>query len=239
MKLTATPFHPQTGELLPAYRDAYLRGDLSDQRAMEVDAYLRRRSAVGDATLERYHQLRQAGHSVKPIGWVQRQFELIQGQSKRIRQRAASVAVGGVLLSGVVLAATSLPDKATPSFSANLPTTAESVTTDAADMAASSLSFATYTVSGRILDEEGKPLVGATVLDRSTGQGVSTNSEGVYQLRMPQGRAARLQYAYAGYQEEELNLNKAGEVSLTLVPVEKQIVPSRLQRWWKHVVARR
>ena len=58
-------------------------------------------------------------------------------------------------------------------------------------------------------------------------------------MRVPQGRAARLQYAYAGYQEEELNLNKAGEVSLTLMPVEKQVVPSRLQRWWKHMVARR
>ncbi|HLK96892.1 MAG TPA: carboxypeptidase-like regulatory domain-containing protein [Hymenobacter sp.] len=200
---------------------------------------MRHRSDVGDATLERYHQLRRAGHSVKPIGWVQRQFDLIQGQSKRIRQRAASVAVGGVLLSGVVLAATNLPAKEEPGLSAKLPTTAESVTTDAADMAASNLAFATYTVSGRILNEEGKPLIGATVLDRATGQGVSTNSEGVYQMRVPQGRAARLQYAYAGYQEEELNLNKAGEVSLTLMPVEKQVVPSRLQRWWKHMVARR
>jgi hypothetical protein len=194
---------------------------------------------MGDATLDRYHQLRQAGHQVKPVGWVQRQFELIQGQSKRIRQRAAGVAAGGVLLSGVVLAATNLPNKEEPSFSPNSPTTTESVVTEAADMAVSNKAYATYMVSGRILNEAGKPLVGATVLDRTTGQGVSTNAEGMYQLRMPQGQAVRLQYAYAGYQEEELNLSKAGEVSLTLLPVKSQESSSRLQRWWKRAITRR
>ena len=227
MKLTATPFHPHTGDLLPAYRDAYLRGDLSDQRAAEVDTYLRRRSAAGDAMLTRYYQLRQDGHHVKPVGWVQRQFELLQGQAKRIRQRAASIALGGLLLSGAVLASSSLPNQGKDMLAANL------APEESAAAANTMAAYASYTVSGRILDEEGSPLVGATILDRTTGRGASTNAEGMYQLRLPQGKAVRLQYAYAGYQEEELNLDKAGEVSLTLVPVEKEKAPSRLQRLWK------
>jgi hypothetical protein len=177
---------------------------------------------MGDAALERYHQLRQARHQVKPVGWVHRHFELLQGQSQSIRQRAAGVATVGVLLSGVVLAATNLPNKGEPGFSASLPATAETAVAEAAKVAASNAAYATYTVSGRILNEKGQPLIGATVLDRTTGQGVSTNAEGKYQSRMPQEQAVRLQYAYAGYQEEELNLNRAGEVSLTLVPAAKQ-----------------
>ena len=107
-------------------------------------------------------------------------------------------------------------------------------------MAASTAASATYTVSGHILNEEGKPLVGATIIDRTTGHGVTTDAEGTYRLRMPQGKAAKLQYAYAGYQEEELNLDKASEVSLTLLPTyEKAAHTSRLKRWWNQAIARR
>lgn len=237
MKITATPFHPQTGELLPVYRDAYLRGDLSDERTEEVDDYLRRRPAMGTATLERFNQMHQTGHQVKPIGWVQRQFELVKAQPKRIRQRATAVAVVGMMISGMVMASSGLPTKSKSLIVTGTPIATEA---SALEMAASTAASATYTVSGRILNEDGKPLVGATIIDRTTGRGVSTDAEGTYRLRMPQGKAAKLQYAYAGYQDEELNLNKAGEVSLTLVPTYgKAAHTSRLKRWWNQAVARR
>lgn len=240
MKINATPFHPQTGELLPAYRDAYLRGDLSDERASEVDAYLRRRPAMGTAALERFTQMHQTGHQVKPIGWVQRQFELVKAQPKRIRQRAAAVAVVGMMISGMVMASSGLPSKSKVLAAAGTPNVTEASTLEMAASAAAAAT-ATYTVSGRILNEDGKPLVGATIIDRTTGRGVSTNAEGLYRLRMPQGKAAKLQYAYAGYQDEEMTLSKAGEVSLTLVPTYEKAAPttSRLKRWWNQVVARR
>jgi hypothetical protein len=38
--LSAWPFHPQTGQLIPVYRDAYLRGDLTPANASAVEAYL-------------------------------------------------------------------------------------------------------------------------------------------------------------------------------------------------------
>ncbi len=228
MKITAAPFHPQTGDLLPAYRDAYLRGDLSDARAAEVDAYLRRRPAMGSAALERFNQLHQTGHQVKPIGWVQRQFESMKAQPKRIRQRAVAVAIVGLLLSGMVMAASG------PASNPGLSTAASALA------APNAAAFATYTVSGRILDEDGKPLVGATVIDRTTGRGVGTNAEGDYLLRIPQGQAAKLQYAYAGYQAEELSLGEGREVSLMLLPAGKKAAhPSRFKRWWNQAVARR
>ncbi|RZK14911.1 MAG: hypothetical protein EOO56_23955, partial [Hymenobacter sp.] len=49
MKLTATSFDAETGELLPVYRDAYLRGDLARAAAQAVDDYLCREAVASPA----------------------------------------------------------------------------------------------------------------------------------------------------------------------------------------------
>ncbi|RZK50345.1 MAG: hypothetical protein EOO59_15965, partial [Hymenobacter sp.] len=41
--------------------------------------------------------------------------------------------------------------------------------------------------SGRIIDEAGQPLVGATVLLKGTGRGASTDANGDYSLPVPLG----------------------------------------------------
>ncbi|OON67990.1 carboxypeptidase-like regulatory domain-containing protein [Hymenobacter sp. CRA2] len=223
MKLSATPFHPATGELLPAYRDAYLRGDLSSQNTELVDAYLKANKGLADETLQRFYDLKKAGHSVKPVGWVQRQFDLVRTEPERFRRRAASLVVGGALIGGAVFAGTNLP-------STNTPLENEPVLAEAANLAPEASAMRMVSVRGRILDENGRPLVGATVLHKGTRMGVSTDATGSYTLRVPAGQANTLQYAYAGYAEEELKV-RGGTENVTLVPRAKEERVTPKKRW--------
>ena len=58
MGLSSKPFHPVTNGLLPGYRDAYLRGDLSRTNTELVDTYLLSHANEGDETLRRFHKLK-------------------------------------------------------------------------------------------------------------------------------------------------------------------------------------
>ncbi|AYA38141.1 hypothetical protein D3Y59_14495 [Hymenobacter oligotrophus] len=222
MKLTASPFHPQTGELLPVYRDAYLRGDLSRQHTAAVDAYLKANRALADETLGRFYDLRQQGEAVRPLGWVGRQLELMRTEPERLRRRAAVLVAGAVLAGGAVMANANLPNR-------NLPESAPAELVAPAAEAASAARF--VTVRGRVLNENGQPLVGATVLDKTTGLGVGTDAQGNYALRLPAGEAARLQFGYAGYTEEELPLDARYTRTVTLLPREEASV-RKARRWW-------
>ncbi|RPD44372.1 hypothetical protein DNI29_21955 [Hymenobacter sediminis] len=212
MKLNASPFHSTTGELLPAYRDAYLRGDLSSVNTELVDAYIKANSQQADATLRRFHEMKAQGHQVRPVGWVQRQFELIRTEPRRFRQRAATMVVGAALLGSAVFAGTSHPattETTTPLASSPL-ATAET------DASANFLRIAT--VRGRILGEDGKPLVGATVLQKGSSYGVSTDAKGEYTLRVPANQSVTLQYGYGGYQDQEVQVKGTTVGNMTLTP---------------------
>ena len=221
MKLSATPFHPITGRLLPAYRDAYLRGDLSSHNTELVDAFLKSDKQLADDTLNRFYELKQKGHHVKPVGWVQRQFELMRTEPERFRRRAASFIVGSALVSGAVFAGNNLP---------NTPTEELSATGELAETAAGVNALRVATVAGRILDENGRPLVGATVWVKGTRTGVSTDADGQYTLRMAAGQPATLQYAYAGYKEEEVIRSKGGTANVTLLPRTGKAATAK-KRW--------
>lgn len=229
MKLNALPFHPVTGDLLPAYRDAYLRGDLSSVNTELVDAYLKSNKDIADETLTRFYELRGKGHMVRPVGWVQRQFDLIRTEPERFRRRAASLVAVGALMSAAVFAGTNLPTENTPTDNAPV------VMTDVLELpaeAGAASAFRTVSVRGRILDENGRPLVGATVWQKGTQRGVSTDANGNYTLRVPAAthEVATLQYAYAGYKEEELQVKASRTENVTLLP-NAQSTKSAKKRW--------
>lgn len=215
MKLSASPFDPVTGSLLPVYRDAYLRGDLSRQNTTAVDAYLKRNRHLADDTLCRFYDMKGQGEQVRPVGWVHRQLELIRTEPKRFRQRAATLVSSAVLIAGASMAATNLPTEE------RLPTEATGVETEA-PAEASVASLRMVTVQGRILDENGRPLVGATVLDKGTGRGVGTDASGAYSLKLPASSVGKLQFGYGGYADEEIALNGRYVQNVTLVPRDQQ-----------------
>ncbi|MCC3157031.1 carboxypeptidase-like regulatory domain-containing protein [Hymenobacter sp. 15J16-1T3B] len=219
MKLSATPFHPTSGQLLPAYRDAYLRGDLSGANTALVDAYLKANAQTADETLRRFHELQSKGHAVKPLGWVQRQFDLIRTEPERFRRRAAGLVMGGALLGSAVFAGNRLPVAKAPALAG------------ADAVAAEATALRTVAVRGRILDENGKPLVGATIWQKGTRNGVSTDANGNYTMRMPAGQPATLQYGYAGYAEEEMTVVGGRTENVTLVPRDTDAAPQKKHRF--------
>lgn len=200
-----------------------MRGDLSSKNTDAVDAYLKRNSTHADETLRRFYEMKQQGHQVKPVGWVHRQFELMRTEPQRFRRRAASLVAGAALVGGAVFAGT------------NLPTHTDMPETIAAEPAAveaeAASALRTMVVRGRILDENGKPLVGATVLEKGSRRGVSTDAAGNYLLRVAPGQRAVLQYAYGGYAEEELSVRAGAVENVTLLPRDKASTTPKKRRW--------
>lgn len=217
MSLTTHPFHPRTGELLPAFRDAYLRGDLSGKNTELVDAYLKANPTQGGAAFQRFHTLQQKGHDVRPVGWLQQQFDLIRTEPARFRRRAGSLMLVAALLGGAAFAGN------------NLPTAVSAEAPAGASVESAEATVAMTTVSGRILDENGRPLIGATVLDKRSGRGVSTDATGSYTMTVPANRAANLQFGYGGYSEEEVLVNGRSTQNVTLLP--RTDAPKR--HWWQ------
>ncbi|MDO7844906.1 carboxypeptidase-like regulatory domain-containing protein [Hymenobacter sp. M29] len=223
MKLTATPFDAQTGELLPVYRDAYLRGDLARSSARAVEDYLRKDATQAHTTVTRWHEMSTSeAEAAAPTTWVQKQMLFIREQPQRFRRRAFSMVGAAALVAGVSMAGTRLPSHNAPAVPVSLPemTALATASTAAAEAAATANANRMVTVSGRIVDEAGQPLVGATVLRKGTAQGVSTDANGNYSLRMPAGTAATttLQYGYAGYHDQELKATDASAQGVTLQP---------------------
>ena len=221
MKLTATPFDPQTGELLPVYRDAYLRGDLARSSARAVEAYLGNDATQAHTTVSRWHEMATLeAEAAAPTTWVKKQLLFIREQPQRFRRRAFSMVGAAALVAGVSMAGTRLPSHNAPAVPVSVPemTALAEASTAAAEAAVNASRL--VTVSGRILDEAGQPLVGATVLRKGTAQGVSTDANGNYSLRMTAGTVATatLQYCYAGYHDQELKAADVAAQGVTLQP---------------------
>ena len=203
MLLTASPFDATTGELLPVYRDAYLRGDLSREYTQQVDAYLQKNKTLGTQTWQRFHAMQQTGEQVLPVGWMQRQMDLVRTSPQRTRRQVASLVVIAAFVGGAVFAGTGI----TPT-----PITAD----DASAEATSAMRM--VTVRGKILDENGHPLVGATVLDKAGHRGVSTNADGEYTMLVPADRPTTLAYGYGGYSDDVIQVKGSRVENVTLVP---------------------
>jgi len=225
MSLTAYPFHPTTGELLPGYRDAYLRGDLSGRNTELVDSYLKANPNQGTQAYHRFHALQATGHQVRPVGWLQQQFELLRTEPARFRRRAGSLVLVGALLSGAVFAGTHRPS----ALASTAPAT-ETMLAAPASSAEAASALKMKVIKGRILDENGHPLVGATILHKASGRGVGTDAQGNYALTVPASQPASLQFGYGGYAEEEARVSAGTTYNVTLLP--RTDLPRAKRHWW-------
>lgn len=66
------------------------------------------------------------------------------------------------------------------------------------------------TVTGKVTNEAGAPVVGAQILVKGTGSGTLTNNAGVYSIRAGNGQV--LQFSYIGYNTVERNVGSTGDV---------------------------
>jgi len=226
MKLTATPFDAHTGELLPVYRDAYLRGDLARSSAQAVEDYLRRDAGEAYSVVTRWHHLQADENPATAPNWVGRQLQFMREQPQRFRRRAMSFVMLSALVAGASMAA-NLPTSKLPTSklpSANLSASAASLSAAAASeaMASEAALARTVVLHGRILNEKGMPLAGATVLQKGTAYGTSTDANGNYSLRVAASSQATLQYGYGGYTEQEVKAANATTTAVVLQPKQSK-----------------
>jgi len=75
------------------------------------------------------------------------------------------------------------------------------------------------TLSGRILNEDGKPMAGATVMLKGSRKVASTDANGNYSMEVPAGDNT-LTYGYGGYQDQEMRAKGSQPLNVTLLPKE-------------------
>lgn len=73
------------------------------------------------------------------------------------------------------------------------------------------------TVSGKVSDEKGSPVVGASVVVKGTTTGTSTDAAGTFKLSVP-STATTLVISYVGYASQEVNISNSTDVSVSLAP---------------------
>jgi TonB-linked SusC/RagA family outer membrane protein len=86
--------------------------------------------------------------------------------------------------------------------------------------AAPTLAAADVPVSGRVVGTDGQGLPGVTVLVKGTAIGSSTNANGSFALRAPEG--STLVFSYVGYKTQEAGVG-SGPISVTLAVDEQKL----------------
>jgi TonB-linked SusC/RagA family outer membrane protein len=71
------------------------------------------------------------------------------------------------------------------------------------------------TVTGTILDQSGEPLIGVTIIEEGTGNGVISNVDGTFSM-MVSSRNANLIFSFLGYQTQEINLSGKTSINVTM-----------------------
>ncbi len=82
--------------------------------------------------------------------------------------------------------------------------------------------FSQTQISGKISDEKGEGIPGATVLVKGTTAGATTDPNGSYSLNAPNGNGV-LVVSFIGYQTREVPINNQSTVNISLVPDTKAL----------------
>jgi len=72
------------------------------------------------------------------------------------------------------------------------------------------------TVSGTVSDENGLPLIGATVVISGTSSGTTTDFDGNYKINANEGDV--LNFSYVGYADQNITVGATNTINTTLQP---------------------
>lgn len=72
-------------------------------------------------------------------------------------------------------------------------------------------------ITGKVTDEHGEPVIGASVVVEGTNQGTVSDMEGNFKIELPKGKEA-LTISYTGYDAKEVRLGASDTVNLQLQP---------------------
>ena len=75
----------------------------------------------------------------------------------------------------------------------------------------------TFTLNGKVVDQNKEPLPGATVLVKEVNKGTSTDFEGTFRVNFPKGNYT-IQISFIGYQtiSKEISLTKNDTIEFVL-----------------------
>ena len=73
-----------------------------------------------------------------------------------------------------------------------------------------------HEVSGTVIDENGEPMIGVSVLILGTKEGVATDFDGNYSIKAAPG--ATLQFSYIGYKTQTATVGSQGTINITMAP---------------------
>ena len=71
------------------------------------------------------------------------------------------------------------------------------------------------TVTGKVIDETGSPLVGVSIVEKETRTGTTTDLNGNYSIRVEKGKT--LVFSYLGYESKEVKVTKT-DINISLSP---------------------
>jgi TonB-linked SusC/RagA family outer membrane protein len=74
-----------------------------------------------------------------------------------------------------------------------------------------------FPVTGKVVDENGTPLDGATVLEKGTKKTTTTKEGGVFQLNVSSGKA-KLIISYVGHEPQEIAIDNKASLTVSLKP---------------------
>jgi len=82
---------------------------------------------------------------------------------------------------------------------------------------------ATLKVSGRVVDEKGEPLIGVSIQESGTNNGITTDNNGYYTLYNVAGSKSVLKFTYIGYVPQEVTVGNSHQINVALQPDTKNL----------------
>lgn len=76
-------------------------------------------------------------------------------------------------------------------------------------------------VSGKIIDEKGIPISGASVVEKKSKKGISTGIDGNFTISAPVG--GTLVITYVGFEKKEIVVGNSGDLSISLKPLSQSL----------------
>src|ERR1051326_1628868 len=71
------------------------------------------------------------------------------------------------------------------------------------------------TITGKVSDEKGTPVAGASIVAKGTTIGTSTDASGSFSLNVP-ASTTRLVVSYVGYTNQEVDISSTTNITITL-----------------------
>lgn len=82
-------------------------------------------------------------------------------------------------------------------------------------LACAATAFAQRTITGKVVDQNNEPLIGASILVKGTSAGTATDVDGAFTLNVPEGGTV-LTISYTGYTQKEVALTATNVYDITL-----------------------